>query len=198
MMMKNERKRSKHALSGCGCLMLPVSSFLFFLCLIFFQVWMAHSPQWQARLYGNQTQGVVKSISADACNATSPNPNDPGLMNGGLVLGSLFPHGKIESNVLPTIEFTDRQGHRYDVREDYCGDYGIGEQVTVWYLPTTPTVFALAQETDSTLMDVSLPLIGMLLSLALFLGSVVLLIIGAVRRRRVARSENVSLLGRLE
>lgn len=194
-MNRNDRNKSKSALSGCGCLMLPVSGFLFFLCLIIFQVWMAHSPQWQARLYGTQTQGVVKSISADACNATSPNPNDPSLMNGGFALGSLFPHVKIESNVLPTIEFTDRQGHRYDMREDYCGDYGVGEQVTVWYLPTNPPVFALTQETDSTLLDVSLPLIGMLLSLSLLLGSVVLLVIGAVQRRRAARSESASRAG---
>lgn len=159
---------------------------------------MANSPQWQARLYGNQTQGVVKSISADACNATSPNPNDPGLMNGGLVLGSLFPQVKIESNVLPTIEFTDRQGHRYDVQENYCGDYGVGEQVTVWYLPAHPTVFALAQETDSTLMDVFLPLIGMLLSLFLLLGSVVLLVIGAVQRRRAASGESAHRAGEIE
>lgn len=190
-MNKNDRKRPMSALAGCGCLALPVSGILFLTCLIFFLVWMANSPEWQARLYGIQTQGVVKSI-ADDCNATSPDPN---LLNGGFVLGSLLPPVKIEQNVLPTIEFTDRQGHRYDVKENYCGDYGVGEQVTVWYLPATPTTFALAYETDSTLLDVYLPLIGMLLSLPFLLGSVGLLIFGAVQSRRAASRGSVSLAG---
>ena len=116
-------------------------------------------------------------------------------MNGGFVLGSLFPRVKIENNVLPNVEFTDRQGHRHDVQEDYCGNYGVGEQVTVWYLPTNPTTFALAYETDSTLMDVYIPLIGMLLSSLFILGSVVLLVIGAVQRRRDASSGSISRAG---
>src|SRR5258708_1838433 len=168
----NYRKRPVSNLSGCGCLTLIASSILLFTNLIIFQGWMSNSPPWQARLYGTQTQGVVKSINADACNATSP---DPGLMNGAFVLGSL-PLVKIENNVLPTIQFTDRQGHRYELRENYCGDYGVGEQVTVWYFPTTPTTFALTHGTDSNLMDVYGPLIGMLLSLLLVLVSLALLV----------------------
>jgi hypothetical protein len=39
--------------------------------------------------------------------------------------------------------------HPYVLKETWCGDYGVGEQVTVWYLPATPTTFALAYETDS-------------------------------------------------
>jgi hypothetical protein len=186
-MNMNNRKRSRNALSGCGCLTLPLASFFFLICLIIFLVWMANSPQWQARLYGVQTQGVVKSV-ADDCNRTPTDPSlDPG-MNGGFALRGLLPQASIEQNVLPTIEFTDRQGHHYDLQEDYCGDYGVGEQVAVWYLPAAPTTFALAQDTDSTLMDVVFPLVGMLLSLLLILASVVLLIIGAVRRRRAASS----------
>lgn len=188
-MNMNDRKRRKSALAGCGCLALPASSILFFTFLIIFLVWMANSPEWQARLYGTQTQGVVKSI-ADDCNATSP---DPGLLNGGFVLGSLLPRVKIEQNVLPTIEFTDRQGHRYDLKENYCGDYGVGEQVTVWYLPATPTTFALAQETDSTQMDVYIPLIGMLISLPFLLGSVGLLIFAAVQSKRATSGGSISL-----
>jgi len=167
--------------------MLPVSGILLFVCLVWFLVWMANSPQWQARLYGTQTQGVVKSI-ADDC---ATNIQDPDL-NGGFVLGSLLPLAKIEQNVRPTLEFTDRQGHRYDVQEDYCGDYGVGEQVTVWYLPAHPTTFALAQETDSTLLDVSIPLIGMLLSLLCVLASVVLFVSGAVQKRRAASRGSIS------
>jgi hypothetical protein len=137
---------------------------------------------------------VVKSID-DNCNTNAPDPNlDPG-MSGGFVLGSLLPHMKIEQNVLPTVEFTDRQGHRYDVQEDYCGDYGVGEQVTVWYLPASPTTFALAYETDSTLMDVYLPLIGMLISLPLLLGSIVLLVLSAVRERRATGGGRASRAG---
>lgn len=174
--------------------MLPVSGILFFVSLIWFQVWMANSPQWQARLYGTQTQGVVKSI-ADDCNTNIQDPNlDPSL-NGGFVLGSLLPLAKIEQNVRPTIEFTDRQGHRYDVQEDYCGDYGVGEQVTVWYLPANPTTFALAYETDSTLLDVYIPLIGMLLFLLFILASVVLFVLGTVRKRRAASRGSASLAG---
>lgn len=179
-------------LSGCGCLALPVSGILFFTFLIVFQVWMANSPEWQARLYGTRTQGVVKSI-ADDC---STNITDPNLLNGGgFVLGSLLPLTKIETNVLPTIEFTDRQGHRYDVQENYCGDYGVGEQVTVWYLPANPTTFALAQETDSTSLDVYIPLIGMLLSLLLLLGSIIVLILGTVQRKRLVSRGDISNTG---
>lgn len=189
-MNMNSRKRPMSTLAGCGCLALPASGILFFTFLIIFLVWMANSPEWQARLYGVQTQGIVKSI-ADDCNATPPDPN---LLNGGFVLGSLLPRGKIEQDVLPTIEFTDRQGHRYDLKENYCGDYGVGEQVTVWYLPATPTTFALAHETDSTLLDVYIPLIGMLISLPFLLGSLGLLIFGAVKSRRAASRGNVALV----
>lgn len=191
MINRKNHKRLGSALPGCGCLMLPVSGILLFVCLVWFLVWMANSPQWQARLYGTQTQGVVKSI-ADDCDTNIQDPNlDPGL-NGGFVLGSLLPLAKIEQNVRPTLEFTDRQGHRYDVQEDYCGDYGVGEQVTVWYLPAHPTTFALAQETDSTLLDVSIPLIGMLLSLLCVLASVVLFVSGAVQKRRAASRGSIS------
>jgi hypothetical protein len=191
MMNMNYRKRPASNLSGCGCLTLIASGILFFTSLIIFQGWMSNSPPWQARLYGIQTQGVVKSINADACNATSP---DPGLINGGFVLRSLA-LVKIENNVLPTIQFTDRQGHRYELQENYCGDYGVGEQVAVWYLPTTPTTFALAHETDSNMMDVYGPLIGMLLSLLFVLGSVALLVFGAVQGRRAASRGSVSSAG---
>lgn len=179
-MNMNDRKRLKGALPGCGCLTLFASGMLFLTCLIIFQVWMSNSPEWQARLYGTQTHGIVKSI-ADDCDT---NTIDPNILNGGFVLGSLHPRTTIKQNVLPTIEFTDRQGHRHDVQENYCGDYGVGEQVTVWYLPASPTTFALTQETDSTLLDVYIPLIGMLLSLPFVLGSVGFLIFSIVRSRR--------------
>jgi hypothetical protein len=186
----NYRTRPASKLSGCGCLTLIASGILFFTSLMIFQGWMSGSPEWQARLYGIQTQEIVKSIDANACDATSPDPNlDPSL-NGGFVLGSL-PGVKIEQNVLPTIQFTDRQGHRYVLKETWCGDYGVGEQVTVWYLPATPTTFALAYETDSNMMDVYGPLIGMLVSLLCILGSVALLVIGAVQGRRAASKGSV-------
>jgi hypothetical protein len=133
----------------------------------------------------------VKSINAHACNATSP---DPGLINGGFVLGSL-PLVKIENNVLPTVQFTDRQGHRYVLQENYCGDYGVGEQVTVWYLPTTPTTFAMVHETDSDVVLVYGNLIGMPVSLLFVLGSVALLVFGAVQGRRAASKGSVSSAG---
>src|SRR5262249_6359399 len=78
----------------------------------------------------------------------------------------------------------DRQGHRYMLKETFCGDYGVGEQVTVWYLPASPTTFALAQETDSNMWDAYGSLIWILISLLLVLGSVTLLIISAVQGRR--------------
>ena len=190
-MIMKYRTRPASNLSGCGCLILIASGILFFTNLVIFQGWMSGSPEWQARLYGIQTQGVVKSIDADACNATSPDPNlDPSLMNGGFVLGSL-PGVKIEQNVLPTIQFTDRQGHRYVLKETWCGDYGVGQQVTVWYLPATPTTFALAQETDSDVVFVYGNLIGMLVSLLFVLGSVALLVFGAVQGRRAASRGSV-------
>jgi len=190
-MNMNDRTRPARYLSGCGCLTLIASAILFFTNLMIFQGWMSGSPPWQARLYGIQTQGVVKSINADACNTNSPDPNlDPSLMNGVFVLGSL-PRVKIEQNVLPTIQFSDRQGHRYVVPETFCGDYGVGEQVTVWYLPATPTTFALAYETDSDVGLVYGSIIGMLVSLPFLLASVVLLVIGAVRGWRAARRGSV-------
>jgi len=188
------RTRPASNRSGCGCLSLVASGILFFTSLMIFQGWMSGSPAWQARLYGIQTQGVVKSINADACNVSSPDPGvDPSLM-GGFVLGSLA-GVKLEQNVLPTIQFSDRQGHRYVVPETFCGDYGVGEQVTVWYLPATPTNFALAYETDSDVGLVYGSLIGMLVSLPFLLGSVVLLVIGAVQGRRAARRVSVSNAG---
>ncbi len=185
-----QRQRPLSALSGCGYLLLPASGLLFLVCLVFFLVWMANSPPWQARLYGSQTRGIVKSVSDD-CNTNSTDPSLDPSMGGGFLLRSLLPLTKIEQDVLPTIEFTDSHGHRYDVQEDYCGDYGVGEQVTVWYLPAAPTTIALTQETDSSLLDVYLPLIGMGLALLAALGSGVLLVAGAVQRRRTASSEHM-------
>ena len=186
MISKNSRRRrlssplSGILLSG----VLIVSSIFFFISIVFFQTWLSNSPPWQARLYGIQTQGIVKSID-DTCNTTSPDPNlDPSFMNGGFVLGS-FKHAT-EDEVLPTIQFTDRQGHQHLLRENYCGTYSVGQQVTVWYLPANPTTFALTYETDSTMIDIYGSLTGMIVFLPCVLGSALLLIFRRIREKRTA------------
>lgn len=167
--------------------LLLVGAFVFLITLVIALAWVGGSPPWQARLFGVQTQAIVKSIDTTTCSDyTLP---DPGLDGGGFVLGSL-PHAAIENNVLPTVQFTDRQGHGHTVQENYCGNYGVGEQVTLWYVPNDPTTFALAPDTDSDAAFVYGDISVMLLSLLVALVPGIRFLIVMVRGKRANSTGN--------
>ncbi len=114
---------------------------LLFLLLCFtigaFPVWLFVLPDWQARLFGMQTQGTVTSLAA----CPEGGAGDAALRSVPLV--------EIVDHVTPTIQFTDRQGQTHVVRNGSCGSYGIGEQVTLWYVPDSPTTIFLEKEMGS-------------------------------------------------
>lgn len=135
-------------------------------------------PVAQARLSGVETRGVVTSISD--------------CSDGGDVALRSIPLVDIVDNVSPTVQFTDRQGHRYVVDDGICGNYGIGEQVTLWYVPSSPTTYSL--EGDTVTVTVLSSVIGFfglfsLLYLLLIGGRFLLL---AVAGARAAGQGNVS------
>ncbi len=135
-------------------------------------------PSVQARLSGVKTQGVVQDTS---------DCNDSGDDGGDVVLRSLRGLVDIQDNVQPTVQFTDLQGHRYTVDDSICGDYGIGEQVALWYLPSNPNVFSL--EADGATLVVLSSITGFLGLVALvfllvFLGRFIFLGFAASRAAR--------------
>src|SRR5579863_138891 len=95
-------------------------------------------PAAQARLSGVKTVGTVQSLSD--CT------DDSGGDGGDVALRSMHPLEALDSNVQPTIEFTDLKGQRYSVVDTICGDYAIGEQVVLWYVPDNPSNIALEQD----------------------------------------------------
>src|SRR5262249_13636396 len=97
--------------------------------------WVGLFPAWQARFSGLKTQGMVKSLSA--CDSGGED----------VVLPSLG-RGQRINNVTPTIQFSDLQNnHTYDVVNSFCGNYAVGELVTLWYAPSHPTSIFVEQDT---------------------------------------------------
>ncbi|HEY7357100.1 MAG TPA: DUF3592 domain-containing protein [Ktedonobacterales bacterium] len=140
-------------------------------------------PAYQARASGVKTQGVVQGI-AD-CNEDSG-----GDTGGDAVLPSL-PVVDIVDNVQPTVRFTDRQGQTHEVVDSICGNYGIGEQVTLWYVPGHPTTFSLEQDTVTlevlTGVIAFFGLLSLVFALWVFGRFLLLAVVGA----RAARQGNV-------
>ncbi len=122
-------------------------------------------PSVQARLSGVKTLGVVQDISD--CNDSSG--------GGDVALRGLV---DIQDNVQPTIQFTDLHGQSHTVDDGICGDYGIGEQVVLWYLPSNPNAFSL-EDDGATLVVLSALTGGVglvaLFFLLIFLGRLVIL-----------------------
>lgn len=143
--------------------------------------WLFFLPGWQARLFGVQTQGIVQNISD--CSSS-----DSG--GGGVVLRSI-PLVAIQDNVQPTIQFTDRQGHTYVVDDHICGSYGIGEQVTLWYLPSNPSSISLPDDLGTlvvfSVIDALVAGIALLFVLWFVVRSLFLVAVGM----RVARQGSV-------
>jgi hypothetical protein len=191
------RPASKRYVIGCAILVLAVPTFfgsgITFITSIV-------NPSWPPRLFGVQTQGVVTSVDADACIPVyDPNPDLPTGSDGGNIGGNLalaqLPRLAVQTDVLPTVQFTDRQGHSHELQETFCGTYGVGQQVTVYYLPNDPTTFSLAQDTDAQVVPMYGSIIGMLLSLLALLGSVGSMLVFAALGRRAARKAALSSVG---
>ncbi len=159
-----------------GCLFTTGLIFLGSLILGFLIVF----PGWHARLGGMQAQGTVVSIS------DCPQSDSGG---GDVALRMYHPLVDIVSNVLPTIQFTDNQGRQQTVDYSTCGDYGEGETVTLWYVPSDPSTIFLAQDMPllfiltgvMALMDLPF-LLAILLVLFPLLGRLAFGAIGAARR----------------
>lgn len=92
--------------------------------------WLTVFPTAPARFFGVPTQGIVQQVSA--CTAKDS-----------------------AGDVTPTLQFTDRRGRGFRVTDNVCGEYAVGEQVTVWYIPSNPHVVTL-QDDDLTLVVLSL------------------------------------------
>jgi hypothetical protein len=144
---------------------------LFVFAMTTFLGWLLIWPGWQARLFGVQAQGVVQDISV--C-------SDSG---GGEVALRGVPLLSIQDNVQPTVQFTDRQGQTHVVNDVICGSYGIGEQVTLWYLPSNPTTFSLENDKGTlmlfTILDAPAAAVSLLFVLWLALRFFLLVAVGA-------------------
>ncbi len=128
-------KRKRRGASLAGFITALVA---FVVCLVI--GWLLLFPSEQARLSGVKTLGTVQDISDCSDGGDSGN-----------MLRSLYALVDIQTNVQPTIQFTDLHGNSYTVVDTICGNYGIGEQVALWYLPSNPNVFSV-QDDGVTLM----------------------------------------------
>ena len=83
-----------------------------------------------------------------------------------VVLPGLW-QGQVINNVTPTIQFTDLQNyHTYEVANNFCGSFAVGELVTLWYTPSHPTTIFVEQDTVLWLILGSGDVIFLLLGLA--------------------------------
>ncbi len=112
---------------------------IFILAVCLLAGWIFFWPSWQARLFGVQTQGIVRSVK--------PCPEN----NSDVALRSI-PFVEIVDHVQPTVQFTDRQGQTHEVVDLICGSYGVGEQVTLWYLPNNPNSISLERDTNTVVI----------------------------------------------
>ena len=101
-------------------------------------------PTWHARLSGIQTQGTVVSISD--C------PSSSDSSGGDAVARPFQPTVNLSSDVEPTIRFTDQRGQQHEASISTCGTYGVGEILTLWYLPDDPQTIATQDELSSTFL----------------------------------------------
>jgi hypothetical protein len=139
---------ASNEVTGCGCLFGLLLFFVY--CLVdLILVWFTVLPGWRARLFGTQTQGTV--ISVDQCSSDSDVSD--------MLLRISRPGVDIQYNVQPTIRFTDRQGRTYQAVDHLCGNYGIGETVTLWYLLSDPSTISLEDDTGGLLMATIIALI---------------------------------------
>jgi Protein of unknown function (DUF3592) len=136
---------------------------LLFLALLLFATflflwWLVVFPVAPAWLFGVHTQGIVQNVSACTAQYAS-------------------------GQVTPTVQFTDRRGRRYLVTDDICGEYAVGEPVTVSYVPSNPQVAILEDDT------VSLVVLSLLTGL---FGLATLVLVGCFLFRRMAGSRGTS------